>query len=150
MFDTLKGWIEHIAALNSIIPGLAQPISWRAGHQKPTFPPKYNYLHLQHYIHPFSWTTEYGPNDFISNKYFRADVRTNFWALFTLFPICTLQLSHLWRTLCLWEEKLICICPRRKSAPAPLYIATFCPTYPNYRKDILRSKQTGCISNPWN
>ena len=30
MFDTLKGWVEHIGALNSIIPGLAQPISWRA------------------------------------------------------------------------------------------------------------------------
>ena len=37
---------------------------------------------------------------------------------------------------------------RRKNSPRPLYIATFSPTYPNYRKDILRSKQTGCISNP--
>ena len=85
MFDTLKGWIEHIA-LNSIIPGLAQPISWRASHQKPTFPPKYNYLHLQHYIHPFSWTTEYGPTDFISNKYLRAWRPHKFLAAFHFIP----------------------------------------------------------------
>ena len=62
----LKGWVLHLGSTHCTQlhnPGLAQPISWSWTHQKPTFPPKRNYLHLQHYIQAFNWT-ENGPTDF--------------------------------------------------------------------------------------
>ena len=136
MFDTLKGWIVH--ALNSIIPAQPNP---SGRHQKPTFPPKWNYLHLQHY------TRKMGQPIFIPEIYFGQP--DNFLVVFRSFlnfpPPAVRSLANTGFA----RKKNLFAFVRRKNSPRPLYIATFSPTYPNYRKDILRSKQTGCISNPW-
>ena len=142
MFDTLKGWIVH--ALNSIIPAQPNP---SGRHQKPTFPPKGNYLHLQHYTQALNWT-ENGPTDFHPWNIFWTARQSFGWffrSFLNLHPPAVRSLANTGFA----RKKNLFAFVRRKNSPRPLYIATFSPTYPNYRKDILRSKQTGCISNPW-
>ena len=118
MFDTLKGWIVH--ALNSIIPAQPNP---SGRHQKPTFPPKWNYLHLQHYTQALNWT-ENGPTDFHPwNIFWTAG--QSFGCFLGLFSICTLQLSDPWRTLDLRERKTYLHLSVGKTPPAPFILPLF-------------------------
>ena len=125
-------------------PSSAQPI--RAP-PKTHFPTKMKLFTLATLYPDFELDGKWA-NRFSSLKYI-LDSRTIFWLFFRSFlnlhPPAVRSLANTGFA----RKKNLFAFVRRKNSPRPLYIATFSPTYPNYRKDILRSKQTGCISNPW-
>ena len=116
MFDTLKGWIVH--ALNSIIPAQPNPSGL---YQKATFPPKWNYLHLQHYTQTLNW--KMGQPIFIPEIYFGQP--DNFLVVFRSFLNLHSPAVRSLANTGFARKKNLFAFVRRKNAPRPSILPLF-------------------------